>query len=213
MRSTPFRYPKTRHARAEKPPTFSNYKRFKPYLQREFEHKCVYCRMPDTMKGAETFGVDHYQPKGRFPKLEVEYRNLYYSCNPCNSRKKEFWPSTSQRRRGIFIPNPCDHRMFEHLRFRGERVARHSEAGHWTKELLDLNDPEVVSYRQFMHDMIAQCQGRLAELRKTLRDIDGRSAAAGDDPSAELTAAREQIQGDVDRIDGHLGRLLGDPRT
>jgi len=213
LRTTPFQYPKTRHTRREQPPPFSSYKSFKPYLQREFEHKCVYCRMPDTIKGDETFGVDHYQPKGQFPKLEVEYRNLYYCCNPCNSRKKEFWPSPRERRAGIFIPNPCDHRMLEHLWFREERVERRSEAGRFTAELLDLNDPGVVSFRQFVHDTIAQYQATLAELRRTLRDIDGRLKAAGCDPSEELTSAREKTQARIERLDGQLGRLLGEPRA
>ena len=80
-----FMYPKERHIRRLSPPKYSRYRSYKISLQEEFYCRCVYCALPDVLKGHEAFGVDHYRPRSKFPGLEVEYTNLFYSCNICNS--------------------------------------------------------------------------------------------------------------------------------
>ena len=144
---SPFRYPKIKHLRTQLPPQFNNYRRYKPVLKVEFSGQCVYCRALDSLRGEETFGVDHYRPKKLYPALEVEYFNLYYACNRCNSLKGGFWPSLEQSARGHFVPNPCEHVMFEHLKFQGGAVQSSSPAGDWTVEKLLLNDSRVVAFR------------------------------------------------------------------
>ena len=86
----PFSYPDSQHLRTQKPDRFSDYKRYKPFLRIEFERKCVYCRLPDGVKGEEAFGVDHYRPVSKFPGLDCAYENLFYTCNTCNWRKGDF---------------------------------------------------------------------------------------------------------------------------
>jgi hypothetical protein len=86
----PFSYPKSRHTRRLRPGPFKKYSEYKPFLREEFEKKCVYCRMPDTMKDYEMYGVDHYRPKSLFSELLTTYANLFYCCNPCNRRKREY---------------------------------------------------------------------------------------------------------------------------
>jgi hypothetical protein len=148
----PFIYPKSQHRRKLTAHSVASYK---AVLRLEFAFQCVYCRLPDGVKGQDNFGVDHYRPRSLFPALARTYSNLFYACNACNSRKKDFWPSSKERRDGRFIPNPCDHVMFQHLRYKGARVEPHSPAGEHTKNLLMLNDEESLQYREFVLSIVA----------------------------------------------------------
>lgn len=115
MPLNPFRYPQSRYRRKLNPPPYANYTRYKPFLKQEFTSQCVYCRLPDGLKGEDGFSVDHYRPQSKFPELVTTYGNLFYACRCCNRRKGAFWPADAQWRAKQFIPNPCDHVMFEHL--------------------------------------------------------------------------------------------------
>lgn len=203
----PFVYPKSKHIRREKPGALSPYPKYKPFLQREFERKCVYCRMPDSMKDYELYGVDHYRPKGTFPALITNYGNLFYACNPCNRRKGEYWPP---RGKGTthFIPNPCDHEMFKHLRFNGALVETKSEPGKVAEDLLDLNDPEAVSYRTFIMHAIETYSTKQAELEKTRQQVEA-LRSAGSISTADADAALASLQNDLDTVTKNLARLAG----
>jgi hypothetical protein len=104
--------------------------------------------MPDTyMDAYDTFGVDHYKPKqGDYAGLINVYSNLYYCCKKCNDRKKGIWRRNDKQ----FVPNPCNHVMFDHLRYNKEKVETKSEAGKFTEELLQLNGPGRVASRTHM---------------------------------------------------------------
>lgn len=104
--------------------------------------------MPDAIKGIEAFGVDHYKPKKKFPQLASVYENLFYCCNHCNSFKKEFWPTPDLVLKNIFVPNPCEHKMFGHLNFSDGIVLSKSSAGKFTVDLLQLNEHETTKYRK-----------------------------------------------------------------
>ena len=157
-------YPKVRHSRREAPPHFASYKSYKPYLRAEFDKRCVYCCKPDSVAGAEGFGADHYRPVSRFPELRTEYANLFYCCNPCNSRKGSYWP-TGGNEKTHFVPNPCEHEMYRHLRFNGPEVAAKSQAGQVALELLALNDPLTVVWRERALQAIASIRVREADIR------------------------------------------------
>lgn len=142
-----FAYPKVRHQRNQVPGHRANYSDYKPYLQIEFDRRCVYCRAPDPLKGYANFGVDHYRPKSRFELLATEYLNLYYCCNDCNRRKGSHWPSAEEEAIH-FVPNPCEHVMFQHLRAgKDGKVEARTPAGEFTVELLHLNDDLTVNFR------------------------------------------------------------------
>src|SRR5690348_6977342 len=113
---TPYIYPKTKHIRSEAPPEFRQYTRYKSYLRKEFSSKCVYCCNPDQGR-PELYHVDHYRPKIQFPELMCAYSNLFYACPSCNQRKGRYWSPPSEQRGSRFIPNPCDTKMFNHVRF------------------------------------------------------------------------------------------------
>ena len=164
----PFEYPRRRHTRRLTPGPHRNYHLYKPALRDEFERQCVYCRLPDGMKGLEAFGVDHYKPKSVFPALVADYGNLFYACNVCNQWKGDYWPTTSQRRRGAYFPNPCDHEMSAHLRYKGATPVAVSVTGRFTIESLGLDDAEAEAYREFILGTIALVKGKRTEVQRLI---------------------------------------------
>lgn len=127
------------------------------------------CRADQGLR--DTHGVDHYKPKSQFPDLECAYGNLFYACNTCNRNKGPFWPSAAQLVAGLFIPNPCDHVMFAHLRYRGARVEARTVAGEWTCSLLDLNSPEATNLRESTLALLQSAASMKAANEKTLTDL------------------------------------------
>ena len=167
-----FRYPKVRHIRKLLPPSWKSYHLYKPILQQEFRSSCVYCRLPDASKGIDSFGVDHYRPKSKFPHLVAEYLNLFYACNCCNRNKADFWPDSIQMNDGHFIPNPCEHIMFDHLRYDGVIVSANSVTGTFAIDLLDLNDDASIEYRQMLLDIVNSLKEKYERIRYTISRID-----------------------------------------
>jgi hypothetical protein len=186
----PFSYPKSNHIRRQSPPAWKTYSLYKLTLRQEFEKQCVYCRLPDTLKGQDNFGVDHYKPKRDFPNLIAEYSNLFYACNCCNRRKGTFWPDSDQLAAGLFIPNPCEHIMFEHLRYRGVEVIEHSETGKFAKDILDLNDDASVEYRQIVLDIMRSVKDRQLSVEQTINQIENRIESSTD--STEIRSLRRK---------------------
>jgi hypothetical protein len=204
----PFLYPQVKHRRRLQPPHYSAYGRYKPYLKEEFFSQCVYCRLPDGVKGPDSFEVDHYRPRSQFPELASSYANLFYACNVCNRRKGPFWPSEQLRKAGQFIPNPCDHNMFQHLRYRGVQVEAKSAAGEVTIKLLGLNDAERVDFRDHVSGIIHYLERVERQLQGTLEKIDQKIAAAPIVP-AEVAQEKETIQNELARVQRYLTGLAG----
>lgn len=201
----PFRYPKRKHLRQLSPDDGRPYRSYKTELRYEFRAKCVYCAMPDSLRGSEHFGVDHYKPRSLFPDHERLYLNLYYACNPCNRRKGPFWPSDEEAERGLFVPNPGDHVMFDHVKFDAEQVVGRTAAGRFFVDLLDLNDPSVVEYRQNVIGLIRLAKEKLAMLEcqeaKARRDAND-DASSGDRACDEVRRNKRKVQ-------EHLAFLTG----
>lgn len=208
MPSTPFLYPQARHRRKQQPPLYSSYASYKPWLKREFVSQCVYCRLPDGLKGDDGFGVDHYRPQSKFPELVTAYTNLFYACNCCNRRKGAFWPTDDQQRVRHFLPNPCDHVMFEHLRYRAARVETRSPAGELAERLLMLNDENSIKYRELVLEVIASLEARGRRLQETIRRIDRRSIQHPEQAD-QCAAERASTMQDLARIQQHLSQVFG----
>jgi hypothetical protein len=202
----PFTYQKSKHRRTLSPPAYASYKRYKPYLRDEFRRQCIYCRLPDGVKGPDSFGVDHYRPQKLFPSLETTYSNLFYSCNCCNSRKKNFWPTLAQLRDKKFIPNPCDHVMFEHLQYRRAEVTFKSPAGKQADEILDLNDDDSVKYREFVLDLVDTLEKEARELIALARGIEGQTKQFPE-REQELEEEKNSVEADLKKTREHLARL------
>lgn len=149
---TPFKYPIRAHQRTQNTPHFTNYRNYKPYLQREFGGRCVYCRKSDLDQDPTAFHVEHYRPKNKklFPELETVYTNLFYSCAACNRWKKSYWHEDTKKR----VLNPCDYVMSQHLKFTREKVDHHTDQGKLNIEILRLNNLDSLAYRKRQQDLI-----------------------------------------------------------
>ncbi len=184
-----FHYPKVKHKRTHAPPRLGSYRAYKPYLRTEFYGTCVYCRKPDRFGDPDEFGVDHYRPKSHFPSLKTEYSNLFYACNPCNRRKGDYWPQAQQP----FIPNPCEHAMFDHLRSSSDgQVIAHSEAGRWTIDLLLLNESTRVEFRKAILGAIELAAERERRLRETIYRLRRAVSGSPKGPDGKLTEALKE---------------------
>jgi uncharacterized protein (TIGR02646 family) len=94
----------------------SKYQSFKTLLRQEFSYACVYCNIREPeLGGAQSFGIDHYKPKSKFPHLELEYSNLLYACRNCNQYKSNYWHNFVQELIGQAVLNPRENIISEHL--------------------------------------------------------------------------------------------------
>lgn len=204
---SPFSYSKTKHVRHQEPGAFASYRKYKPFLRLEFARKCVYCRMPDTMKGTDGFGVDHYRPKSIFPNLRATYSNLYYCCNQCNRRKTDYWPSPKLEATH-FIPNPCDHVMFSHLKYESSSVVSRSQPGDVAMSYMDFNDSASIEQRQLMIDMIDLSTSKKQEIEFVIQRIT-HLRDSGSIAGVIANPRINQLQADLLLIEGNLRKLEG----
>jgi len=204
----PFRYSQSRYRRKLNPPSYSDYSRYKPFLKQEFTSQCVYCRLPDGPKGEDSFSVDHYRPQSKFPELVTTYANLFYACSCCNRRKGAFWPTDAQWQAKQFIPNPCDHVMFEHLRCHSARVETRTPAGELAERVLMLNDEGSVEYREFVLGVIASLEEKKRHLQETIRRID-RQRLSYPDQAERLSEEKTAAERDLASLEHHLSRITG----
>jgi hypothetical protein len=202
---TPFLYPQSKHRRTQAPPAYIKYQNYKPYLRQEFSAKCVYCCYPDGIKGADSFGVDHYRPKSKFPEFETHYPNLFYACNCCNRRKGNFWPTPAEDQLGSFVPNPCDHVMFTHMRYRGAIVEPRTKTGRFAVKLLLLNDDESVGQRETVNVAIKSIQEIHVRQSKTLAAIESRLNEYPND--VQLLQEKEKNEERLHKLERSLARL------
>lgn len=143
--------------RLQTPPLYSNYKLYNEFLRLEFNYSCAYCNTCEPeIGGSQSFHIDHYQPKEKFPENCNTYSNLFYSCRNCNQYKGPFWPTEEQLQNGIFILNPCDHDIEEHLVNTVLIWTAKTPTGLWNIEKLRLNSLEMQRRRKTRLTIIQQ---------------------------------------------------------
>lgn len=206
-RPSPFRYPQLTHKRRLAPGPFGDYRRYKSPLREEFHEQCVYCRLPDGAGSVDEFGVEHYKPKSRFPELATDYSNLFYCCNTCNRRKGDRWPDDALRKLGRFIPNPCDHVMFAHVRYTDAEVTSRTPAGEYLVELLDLNDPAWMARREMVVTMLRAAVKVRAETEQSLTQLRKKLAKATEETKKKLEAGIVSLEQEVATLDRTIRRL------
>ena len=152
--------------------------------------------------------MDHYRPQSKFPELAATYTNLFYVCNCCNRRKGNFWPTQAQERKGEFIPNACDHVMFEHLQYRFSRVETKSDADRIANKYLDFNDEKSVQYREFILRIITGLEQDRREHQKAIQAIRQR-AESNPENIEQLEQAKADAERELEEIERDLARVTG----
>lgn len=83
----PYRYPTQVKGRRHGPSGYKSYQDFRPWLEDEFQFRCVYCLKRQKWARTDIWSVDHLVPQSLAPDLECHYDNLILSCQWCNNRK------------------------------------------------------------------------------------------------------------------------------
>lgn len=99
--------------------------------------------------------------------------------------------------------------MFEHLRFAGATVVPKTNPGVVARELLDLNDPETVAFRQFIIETIETWLEKKAELLSLKRDLLKLSKRSVAD-AAHAAAGLHEIEQKLAQAENNLKQLSGD---
>jgi hypothetical protein len=208
-----FYFQQVLHQRKYSPKKALSYKNKKQraLLRREFARKCIFCRRSDSLHGKDQFGVDHYKPQSKFPDLVNEYSNLFHACNTCNRLKRDFWPSSGQASEGIFIPNPCDHVMAQHLKFVGHDIKSQSLAGKWTIELLHLNDTQSINHRKLLNNIYFEYKYKLGRIEKQIKKNENVLSKSSQDPleKSQLKDKQSLLIKKANEISSNLFRLIG----
>ncbi len=89
---------------------FTDYRRYKEFLQNDFNHRCGYTDAPDIWFGGKNaFHIDHFVPWKNHPTkpfLKTDYNNLVYCCSYVNILKSND--------EGNYL-DPCDNDLNEHF--------------------------------------------------------------------------------------------------
>ena len=124
---------------------------YKDCLRVDFECRCAYCLIHERdYQTHESFQIDHFKPRSRFPQLERTYSNLYYSCQLCNkrSRKGDRWPTPEEISDGFRFVDPCAEDWEKHILFqRTGPVTAVTTAGQYSIDTLGLNRQQLIVHR------------------------------------------------------------------
>ncbi|HKT26821.1 hypothetical protein [Dyella sp.] len=99
--------------------------------------------------------------------------------------------------------------MFQHLRYQGAKVEVKSVPGDFTLRLLDLNNPDLVRYREGMLVMI---QATEATRKKALDVLQGLTTlrSSGKTTGPHIDAAITQAEAEFQKVDTALRTLSGE---
>ena len=130
-------------------PKESIYTKYRTDVRIDFCECCAYCLLHEILAaGKENFELDHFRPKSKFPHLETEYSNIYYSCHSCNKAKWSHWPNEALTNLGFRYIDLCSEIHSDH--FREEQDGRWTpltKAAEYTAEKIRLNRPHLVQIR------------------------------------------------------------------
>ena len=71
---------------------YTNYREYKQEIRRDCLGRCVYCDLHENELGGQTvMEIDHFRPRGKFPRLANNPHNLVWSCATCNNKKSNHW--------------------------------------------------------------------------------------------------------------------------
>lgn len=152
----------------------SNYKAYRPVLRDHFKYACGYCgnREPE-LGGSESFHIDHYRPKSKFPHLICNLANLIYACKYCNRYKGNYWPNFLGWFLDRIILNPRLDDFGNHINQSGFTWMGVTAKGRWTVLKLKLDSPAFAKRRErriYMENGIRRLEGVLSQLQVGLQN-------------------------------------------
>jgi hypothetical protein len=151
-----------------------SYIQFRERLRREFDYRCGYCGVAETIlaphgtEGTGLMAIDNFRPLSRFPSLADTVENLVYCCRFCNRSKASWWSDDPEEQ--------ILHRRMEgyenHLQLQDSGfLMALSGKGPNTLHVMDLNDPRKVKLRQLEIRTVRERQQLVARLSDFLEKI------------------------------------------
>lgn len=111
---------------------------------------------------------------------------------------------------GHFIPNPCEHTMFDHLRYDGVIVSANSVTGAFAIDLLDLNEDASIEYRQMLLDIVNSLKEKYQRVRNTISQIDDQiRVAKSRKEKNNLKKLKTNHEKNLSRLESYLEKLSG----
>ncbi len=156
---TPFDYPSLPHTRRHGPIGYATPESFRPWLRDEFSFRCVsFLRRERWEPGHTNFEIDHLLSVAEHPGLALNYDNLLWCCNVCNSVK-------GHRR----VADPCQVLLAGSLTIEADgRIVGHTSDAGRIIDLLGLNGDEFVQYRDRWIRIVALARQHDQALHKHL---------------------------------------------
>ncbi len=132
-------------------PSENNYAKYRSYIREDFNECCAYCLRYEIFAGGEeSFELDHYKPRSKYPELVHQYTNIYYSCHVCNQRKWSHWPSDELDSKGYRFVDTCKENFSTHFEDNDGYWNPISPAGEYTEAKIRLNSRHHVQIRQMI---------------------------------------------------------------
>jgi hypothetical protein len=133
-----FDYPSNLSRRRHGPQGYVDFASFRPWLRDEFTFRCIYCLLREQWgRVLGEFDIDHFVPQATDPEQSTTYDNLVYSCARCNLVK------SVQK-----VPDPIATLASGNLRVQPDgSLECYSDDAEALVLLLDLNSPEMISWR------------------------------------------------------------------
>ena len=123
-------------------------------VQGDFERCCAHCYLHELYAAGEHgYKLDHFYPKDErlFPARRNDFYNLYWSYEPCNSKKSNKWPPYEALANGICFVDLCVDDFDQHYRLRTDgRLEPLTTSAAYTIAALRLNDEHLIEIRSFL---------------------------------------------------------------
>lgn len=171
-------------------PAGLRYPEYRKYLRYDFFHSCAYCTLTEYEAQTIRFTIDHYVPQEKAPNLVNDYSNLLWSCDPCNSRKKDRYPTDAVQAQGYRLFRPDLDIRAEHFGITGIRLEPRTKIGSYTVDLLALNRKTLLTVRD-LRNRVTKSTEFIAEGITALRRF------RLDDVPADIRARALRFIGDV----------------
>ena len=108
--TNPGAFPSEPLKRSCRPPSVSDYDRYRSCLRKDFYFRCVYCQSHETEVGPGAkyggFEIEHFRPQEKFSALAARYDNLLWACRACNKEKRHKWPLPEEIAKGYEFVDP-----------------------------------------------------------------------------------------------------------
>jgi hypothetical protein len=157
-----------------------------------------YCGVHETHSG-DLLTIDHFQPVGKGG--DDNLGNLVYCCMRCNQYKGDYWPDA---RTAPTLWNPRRESAVEHvIELDDGRLAASTQAGAFSINLLHLNRPALVAYRQNRRKALidANWLERYRQLVVVLDQLVEQQAQVIAEQKALLAEQRQLLQRLLQRLD------------